>query len=341
MRYGRLIRNYNNARGGRASGGGGFSPGTPLFFDNFNYTVTNSYSNAAANRAAFLAAGWSSVRSDNVWPAYSDGSGAETPHGDLFTLDVSAIPGFSGSAPGSNSRALCLQSKAGTDAAQTDFFLGYGSTIGDVPANVYFQFWLRVARDGSHPSQFHFREKFIYPTRNTYPATEGNNGGHWLFELCGDSSEPSYVAVSNPGEAFGLSRDDTIVSDRPYISTSFAIANGSTNHLGQNISTAKMFNPNEWVEIRIHYDTSGASGVYELWRRTVGQPWTKLSEWIDGVTANFAWAITAPFRDGHAGFIMPSTMPGANTTPLYDAWMYMQDFAIATSAASLPKYEGY
>jgi len=325
-----------------APAGGGFSPGTPLFFDDFDYTVTNSTAQAAANKAAFLGAGWVAVRTDNLGFGVMDGSQAELPHGEIYSVVPADIPGHSGAFPGSVQKAMLFHSKALADSAQTDFFLQYGGSLGTIPANVYFQFWIYVVRSGAWQTDFHGREKFIYPTRNTYPATIGNNGGHWLFELAKNSFNPNNVEAAGAGECYLLSYDSTIVSSTPVFDDATAIANGTQSYLGQTASASRFLVPNEWIEVRIHYDTSGANGVFEVWTRRVGQAWSKITEWIGGVTPNFTWAIDAAFRDGHAAFQMPSTMPGpGSTTPAYNAWWAMQDFAIATSEANLPKYEGY
>jgi len=256
---------------------------------------------------------------------------------------VSAIPGHSGLAPGSTQRALCINSLAGTTGMQTDFYFRIGSVLGDIPANVWFQFWVYVAHSGAQLTRFHGREKFIYPTRNSYPATIANNGNHWLFELASSSSNPNNVAAANLGEAFALSRDSTIISSTPNWNNANAVANGATSHLGQTNSAEPFWVPNQWIETRIHYDTSGANGVYEVWTRRPGQPWVKRTEWIGGMTvagSPFTWSIDPAFRDGHAMISVPTTMPGNNVPGQYDTWIYLQDFAMASSQANLPSYGG-
>ena len=90
-------------------------------------------------------------------------------------------------------------------------------------------------------------------------------------------------------------------------------------------------------------DTSGANGVFEVWTRPPGGAWTKRTEWVGGTTvagSAFTWSIDPAYRDGHAAIRVPTTMPGPNTTPLHDAWIYLQDFAMASSLAALPTYGG-
>lgn len=100
------------------------------------------------------------------------------------------------------------------------------------------------------------------------------DGGHWLFEIATNSSNPSGVDVSSPGEGFALSRDGTILSSAPEWYEVDAIANGTTSHLGQTDASSPLWIPNQWIETRIHYDTSGPTGVYEVWTRTTGSPWS-------------------------------------------------------------------
>lgn len=329
-----------------ANGDAGYVAGSPLFFDDFDYVVTDSLDQGSANRDALWAAGYSRIKAENVDSAGVGEQSSQTGGGGyIYTVEVPDIPGHTGGAPGSTSRALCINSRAGSTGEQTDFYFQLGSSLGDIPANVYFQFWVYVARSGEQQTQFHGREKFIYPTRNSYPATIGNDGGHWIFELATNSSNPSGSSVENAGEAYALSRDGTILSSTPSWSDEDAISNGATSHLGQTDASAPLWEPNHWVETRIHYDTSGANGVYEVWTRTVGSAWTKRAEWIGGTTvagSPFVWSIDPSFRDGHASIRVPTTMPGpGSTAPQYDAWIYLQDFAMAASAADLPTYEGH
>ncbi len=322
-----------------------FLPGNPLFFDNYDYVVTPDIAQGAANRAAFWRAGYSRVKALNVDNAAQGNQSSQTGGGGrLYTVHVSEIPGHIGRSPGSTQRALCINSLAGTTGKQTDFYFRIGSKLGDIPANVYFQFWVYVCCSGDQQTQFHAREKFIYPTRNTYPASPRNNGCHWLFELATSSYNPADKRIPNQGEVYALSADSTILSSIPVWENPHAKANGITGRLGQTDFRAPLWVPNQWIETRIHYDTSGANGVYEVWTRRPGQRWVKRTEWIGGTTvggSKFTWSIDPAFRDGHAMISVPTTMPGSGKAEAqYDAWIYLQDFAMAGSAADLPTYEG-
>ncbi len=86
-----------------------------------------------------------------------------------------------------------------------------------------------------------------------------------------------------------------------------------------------------WHQVRIHVDTSGPQGTYEAWIRERGvSTWTKVSEWIGGVTPNFDWPIPEDMRDGNRAFAMPTTVNEE------DSVLYLDEFAMATGDAALP-----
>jgi len=107
--------------------------------------------------------------------------------------------------------------------------------------------------------------------------------------------------------------------------------------LGQT-NTSERITANRWTLVKIHLDTSTQSGKYEAWMRPLGGSWTKTAEWIDGVTPGFTWTISANHVGGHRTFRMPSTIGRASGSSNYDAWIYMDDFAMARSEAGLPLY---
>ncbi len=95
---------------------------------------------------------------------------------------------------------------------------------------------------------------------------------------------------------------------------------------------------------RVLLSISGPCGAYQVWTRRPGEKWVKRTQWIGGTIvarSKFAWTIDPEFRDGHAMISIPTTMPGSgNARAQYDAWIYLQDFAMARSASDLPTYEG-
>jgi hypothetical protein len=58
----------------------------------------------------------------------------------------------------------------------------------------------------------------------------------------------------------------------------------------------------------------------------------KVAEWIDGNTPYFSWDIPSDGIGGHRVFRIPTTMDD------FDSWIYLDDFAMATSEADLPVY---
>ena len=100
-------------------------------------------------------------------------------------------------------------------------------------------------------------------------------------------------------------------------------------------SWADWVRPNRWTLVKMHFDTSTSNGSWEMWKRPYGGSWVKTAEWISGTTPGFTWNIPSP--GGHRFLRMPTTV-GTVSGPWYDAWMYMDDFIIATAEEDLPVY---
>lgn len=315
------------------SGGGG---GEPLFFDDFNYSVTRNQSQSSAEDV-FQAAGWNAA-------ALSNGTGED--HGYLYT--VSAIDGMVGSFPGSVQRALCMESYpnngADTTFLQADYWLQIGDeatgSLGDIPANFWFQTWIYLQDHAAsgHVSTYPNRNKFLYPVANNYPGNtdpgEGPITCPWLVVLGAQGYEADfgptnecYIGV----QAFGAAKH---------------IVNEPTeNRLHQNLSS-KRITANEMNLLRIHIDTSGTQGVVEAWLRTQSEPsFTKIMEWIGGVTdsGNFSWPTYAETRSGMKLLRCPTTenanpQNNVNRDGDGDHFKYLYEFAMADDEADLPTY---
>lgn len=97
---------------------------------------------------------------------------------------------------------------------------------------------------------------------------------------------------------------------------------------------------NRWTLVRLHLDTSTTSGKYEAWLRPLGGKQVKVADWIDGVTEDFSWRIPAEKVRGYRAFRMPTTIGsfGERAKDNKDCWIYLDDFAMASSEDSLPKY---
>ncbi|MFN3565351.1 MAG: hypothetical protein ACK4V1_05115 [Burkholderiaceae bacterium] len=281
-----------------------------VLFDDFEYDVARDATNA---EVAFRARGWTDVKAINSH--FGRGSGYVYTRFD----------------PVRNSRVLVLESLPSTAPVppgftypQTDYWVKYGGAdrpLSTVPANVWFQFWIYATPD----SRFH-RSKFIYPCRSFYPCTSQQTNGitnfAWLF---------GWHYVTGPDESRPIQAPEGgwFWSFQAPLANNRAVPEYNRQKLYQNLDTTPLL-AGRWYQVRIHVDTSGAQGVYEVWVRESGQAWRKIAEWIGGVTPNFDWPIPEIERVGNRVFAMPTTVNAVDST------LYLDDFAMATSAAALP-----
>lgn len=139
------------------------------------------------------------------------------------------------------------------------------------------------------------------------------------------------LGLPTDGDAFltnGLNLDSALIANTDFPDDDWKL--GQTD-LSEHVTA------NRWTLVKIHVDTSTASARYEAWMRPTGADWVKVVECIDGVTSGFTWQVHPDFIGGHRTFRMPSTFGQASpATRNYDAWIYMDDFAMATSEAALP-----
>lgn len=306
-------------------GGGAVVPGDVLFFDDFDYTVERD---TGDGQPFITEGGWGAFKDMRV---SNPGAG-----GYLYT--VSSIPGFQGSFPGGSGRVLCLESRAGSEApevipglTQTDFYLQYGeestAVVGDVPGDLWVQFWIYQQNYGNQMSQYNRDDKWLYPTRTGYPGTAGNT--NWLAPMgtaSGETTGAPWTELGPGPDRFmrmgGPTADFLEATEYPTNATK----------LGHNLAPGSYIHANTWTLVKLHIDISGAQGRYEAWLRPMGQGETKVAEWIGGQTTYFSWPIAAQHRDGHRLLRMPTTMNH------FDSWTYLDDFALATSEGALPIY---
>jgi hypothetical protein len=296
------------ADGGTTDGGGIGKPVVPssvLFFDDFEYAVSRSATDADVT---FGQHGWPAVKANN--------SNFARGNGWLFTQPDAVLA----------SRVLVMESRPGEGTPppgfpynQTDYYLRLGREGGPVyiPANAWFQFWTYATPE----SRFARRDKTIYPCRSAYPCQPGQLG--WLFMW---GSAGFQASDAPPGGRYlalqGEHADNLADGEYP------------TNKakLSQNLDGAPLL-PGRWYEVKLHMDVSGPQGSYEAWLRERGQPWKKIADWRGGVTANFNWPIPAQERGGFPMASMPTTVNGPGNSTVY-----LDDFALATSEAALPTY---
>lgn len=275
-----------------------------VFQDSFDYVADRNVSNV---ETVFLGQGWTAVKANNA--TVNGGAGY------LYTIQPPDWP----------SRVLVMESLPTTSSCspwcQTDYYLQYGGEnqpLGTIPANVWFQFWTYAT-----PESRFAHQKFLYPCHTSYPCPATS----YLWLLSFDSIDllgtgDDYVQAPPGGRFFRMSCSACNYSGGG--------APWNANKLYQNLSHTPML-VNTWYQVRVHIDISGPQGVYELWMRERGtSTWTKLAEWIGGVTPNFDWPIPAELRAGNKTLRMPTTVD------LYNSTTYMDDFIMATSQEDLP-----
>ncbi|MCP9442300.1 MAG: hypothetical protein NNA20_06875 [Nitrospira sp.] len=312
MLYGMTMAGGGLAACGQGDGSPTVSGGsTPLgtarlvLFDNFEYDIDRSATDAEQQ---FRAHGWTDAKAINSH--FGRGSGyLYTRYDDARHSRVLVMESMPSTAP---------NPEDGFPYRQTDYWVKYGAEdapLTTVPADVWFQFWIFATPE----SRFH-RSKFIYPCRGPYPCTTERFA--WLFgwhQLCGPEGN---VRQAQEGEWFWTVRAP--------LANNQAVPEWDHDKLYQNLSCAPM-QRETWYQVRIHVDTSGPQGAYEMWRRPAGQStWTKLAEWIGGVTPNFVWPIPEAERVGNRVLAMPTTVNEE------DSIVYLDDFAMATGDTAFP-----
>ncbi len=309
-----------------------------LFYDRFEYEVKRDEVN---RQPAFITERkWSGVKSINT---------GRNAAGYLYTVD--RIPGYRGKFPGRNSkRVLAIEGRSGTFKTQTDFWLRYGDPEGpadQVPGNVWFQLWIYLnyyddPQDKEDQLSGFTGGKFIYPSPDgRYPTHP-----KWLFVFRHSSwvfpkgeKEPREFAAPSYQEI--LLHTESTGREGPYAQ----IKKGPDYNrwkLGQT-SLDERIVANRWTLVKLHFDTSTTSARYEAWLRPQGGKTVKVAEWIDGVTPDFSWKMPEHLVGGHKVFCMPTTQGahsswGDRARNNMDCWLYMDDFAMATSEEALPKY---
>ncbi len=270
-----------------------------IISDDFSYTAGRDDINA---RAAFLAQGWTGVKSNQTDPT-------RNPRGLLFTSEG----------------RLVMESFADTFTNQTDFYLGLGSESStnyeNIPGRLRVEFDYQV----DPASQFDRHDKFLYPGRRYYPQgfirdpggnivldAEGNQMMSYLW-LLGTSTSSNETDGSTPVE---LGRGaDLFMFLRP-VHADFRMASEyptNKDKLGPNLRTDIRLSPGCIHRVAIQIDTSTQSGRFEMWIDGY-----KTHEWIDGVTPNFSWRIPASMVGGHTIMRTPTTLSGGHSITYLD-----------------------
>lgn len=272
--------------------------------------------------APFRAKGWNGAKTTGL-----GGNGAG---GYIYT--VTTIPGFTGTFPGGGSRVLALEARPTTSGGQTDFYLQLGNenTPDKIPSDVWIQFWVYPQdHAASGQASLHWnRNKFLYFARQTYPSHDHQ----YMVNATATSSNPLNLGHTIPSPGF-------------YITTSSADGGTTLNYTGPGADphTANIIGPqttdgyippNRWTLIKMHYTPAGS---WEMWTRTTTTPFVKVADWRNGV-GGLTW--TVPNTSGHRMMRMPTTVGHASGDPTqaFDYWLYMDDFMITRTEASLRVY---
>ncbi len=300
-----------------------------IIFDDFEYEVDRDTVDDALNFRSDGLGVWDDVKS-------AQNTGQDGARGYLYTVD--AIPGFSGEFPSGGDRVMCMEFLPDTLEGQTDAYLVIGDTAAaqdTIPANHWIQFWIYVNNYGDQTTQWSTAgSKWLYPCINGDP-----------------SCSPSYVSYLGLMKPISYNPfNETAISNRVYHVLECTGCDYTPGEepgvwkLGHNIEPlAGLIYPNQWVLVKIHVDHSGTAdgvapgqGVYEEWHMPQGQAYfTKVAEWKGGVTTDFTWDVTtmgAGYSVGNKSFKLGTTFND------YDAWIYVDDFAIASSEDLLPTY---
>ncbi len=312
--------------------------GKLLFYDAFEYEVKRDEVNP---RPAFITEGkWSAVKSIN-----SVGRGG----GYLYTVE--RIPGFKGKFPGRDSkRVLAIEGRSGTFKTQTDFYLQYGDPKGppnQVPGNVWFQFWIYL-NHYDDPQDKEDQLSGFTGGKWLYPSPDGKYPTHplWLLTF-GHHSHVLLKEEKKPRVAEAKSYQEILLQNLGYSREKhhakiYKAPDYMWGKMGQT-SMEERIVANRWTLVKLHFDTSKTSARWEAWLRPLAGKTVKVAEWIDGATPDFSWKIPENMVGGHKTFRMPTTQGahsswGDRAQNNKDSWIYLDDFAMASSEDALPKY---
>ena len=305
--------------------GGGSDPlANAVWGDEFNYAVSRGSVTDPDDNAFIDNGPWSRCKSEE--------DPLSNARGYIYTVNpLTGIPGNSVNPSSRSEYVVCLEGLPNTLGAQTDFYLQRGSagaSDSDVlPGDVWIQYWRRLVRSGSQMSARPGRAKFLYPCRDTHGSCSNMS---WIHGMREDNAGTNCNSVGATTGWYSCCFGDDGHNDDVRSLTGFC---DTAHELGPNDNADyEVFNT--WYLHKIHYDTSGAAGTFEHWVREYGSgSWTKIQEWISGVTTDFTWTITSINRRGHNMLRIPTTWD------TNDCWCYLADFAVATSEGNL--YSGY
>ena len=280
---------------------------TPLFLDDFDYTVEADPAELPQNDNAFVNdGGWSYTKAVNL-------TGSSV--GYLYTEYNAARD--------KNVAAMEIP----TDGSnQSDYYLGLTQAI---PANV----WIKMRLLGTAGSDFSShvtepeqrRNKFLYPSPSgSWPVSISDE--RWM---CGISRQDAWGVAYDLG--YAPEDGSFMLQCAAATRANYPPQDGNEEEMGHNLDHG-YFEGGVWHDILMHIDISGAQGIYEMWGKpTSSSTWTKYSEWIGGVSpSGFTWPIPEGFDADQAGIRLPTTW-GNGTSLAPQCKLLIDEFAMYAS----------
>ena len=281
------------------------------------------------------------------------GSGSHA-HGFIYTVEPNDVPEYGGVIPGFNQRAYMFESWSASCDGQEDWFLQFGNAPGDIPGDVWFQFWYFQEADPTWNHDYG-HPKFIYPTRVSYPAqTEMYD---WMLSRNFYPGLPHGNVVNVAGERYVNFKHPGIMS----FPTEWAVAN-SVSDIGHGL-LARPMELGVWQSWRLHMNASQAAqeegrALLEAYVRNYGeQEFTLVTRWQQGLEAYpvesgenvaFNWALNGAVNGyGHAAFRTPANVSTTFGT-FHNSRYALSDFAMCAGVddggpgeAALPGHSDY
>jgi hypothetical protein len=299
----------------------------------------DGFEHAGASQQDFLNAGWGNFKEWAGHITTVTQSAFQTSTGNSL-----ALPGTIGG----NNRVCKFSLHAGQDQTQTDTYLSVqDGTANYIPKNIWIQFWVYFNRYGSEMSKWMNHHKMLYPGHSdnytssshpwliTYGTMAGLDGDLNGYEPFGDPVQSQYYGYANVydwSETGGTQNADLITVYSTY---------GNWNKVSPS-GLFRNIRPNCWTLIKLHIDyTTANQGIFGLWLKEyhTSPRWNGFYELILNNAVRYDLVDGVDTTAMHHILLYFQT-PGT-ADPIYnDAYVYVDDFILATTEADLPTYDG-
>lgn len=308
-----------------------------LFYDDFAYNVSRTDSNKSSPAT-------NPFETTGNWVAFKDEVTAVGAAAYLYTeTDKSIVGNIVPNRAGTHFFIFESIGATKDPDQQTDAFLELGdNNIGDIPADVWFEYWVYAIDTGSYPGFDGNRFKFIYPNKEiNYPAS-ATGGVEWLVSMGNENSANGICGVTDIGATGGyylFSVDSG--SDATFDALDGSVNCASANHhMGHTEDDGggepiKYIQPNQWTQVRIHIDTSGTTGIFQAWMRGLDEAYVLTHDWRDAVSPHASFGWNPIDANGHRRFRLFTTVPGNVQPSAYqDCFIMLGDFCMAAGTNS-------